>query len=429
MLVDTEDPETWLLSAVFQDEKRIHDAAAVVSPEDFSAEDKRLTFIAMLDLANSGKPIDMLHVEGRLNEMGMWKRVGWDALERFTDGSPIPERIADYGIMVREQAKRRALRSLMELCVARIESREKTADCISLTLEGIWRLMANSTKAEAKSLREIMPEVLNQMQGERTRTGELVGMSTGIHQLDQATTGVRPDEFWVVGALPGRGKTAFGLQVAVSAANNGFPAAIFSLEMTRGQIVRRYLAGNTNVGSAGIRDPQILAEQRWQEFIQEAAEISKLPLYIDDSSMLSIQELSARARLYIRRFGAKLIIVDYLRLVQSPGRELREKMANTADVLRQIAKDEHVSVMALSQLSRPGDINDRPSMISLKESGDIEAAAHVVLLLYQPIADDNQPSGEDEIIIGKQRNGPLGTIPAYFDRRTLTFREREMVAR
>jgi replicative DNA helicase len=130
----------------------------------------------------------------------------------------------------------------------------------------------------------------------------------------------------------------------------------------------------------------------------------------------------------VRRNGVKLVVVDYLRLVRSKGRDLREKVGNVADGLRQLAKNENICVVLLSQLARPGDINERPTMLSLKESGDIEAHANIVLLLYMPVDNKNEPTGEDEIIIGKSREGPLGAIPVLLHKARLQFVGRVVAA-
>jgi replicative DNA helicase len=162
------------------------------------------------------------------------------------------------------------------------------------------------------------------------------------------------------------------------------------------------------------------------ELLRAAGAIAECPIYVDDRPSLKIQELLASARLYIRRHGVKLIVVDYLRLVDAPGRELRDRVGYVANALRQLAKSERIGVVLLSQLRRPeGGINARPTMLDLKESGDIEAHSHVVLLPYLPVGDDGRPVPEDELlIIGKNRNGGVGSLPVYFDERRLQFFDR-----
>ena len=159
------------------------------------------------------------------------------------------------------------------------------------------------------------------------------------------------------------------------------------------------------------------------ELGEAAASIAEWPIYVDDRSTLKISELVASARLYIRHHGVRLFVVDYLRLVEGPGRDLRERISYVADSLRQLAKTERIGVVLLSQLRRPeSGINSRPSMLDLKESGDIEAHSHVVLLPYLPVADDGKPVPEEQLlIIGKNRNGGIGSLPVYFDEKRLQF--------
>jgi replicative DNA helicase len=159
---------------------------------------------------------------------------------------------------------------------------------------------------------------------------------------------------------------------------------------------------------------------------QTAAAVAECPIYVDDRPSLKIQELLASARLFIRRHGIKLILVDYLRLVDAPGRELRDRVGYVANSLRQLAKSERVGVVLLSQLRRPeGGINARPSMLDLKESGDIEAHSHVVLLPYLPVTEDGRPiPNEQMLVIGKNRNGGVGSLPVYFDEKRLQFFDR-----
>jgi replicative DNA helicase len=161
--------------------------------------------------------------------------------------------------------------------------------------------------------------------------------------------------------------------------------------------------------------------------LNQAAEMHTWPVFIDETAAIRSKELVNRVRLYVRRHKIELLVLDYIQLVQGQGRDIRERVSHVANVLRVIAKEEGIALIVLSQLSRPGDINERPTMLKLRESGDIEANAHTVLLLYQPIDTDTaQPTGYDEIIIGKQRNGPLSTIPVAFHRKKLAYVSREI---
>ena len=222
--------------------------------------------------------------------------------------------------------------------------------------------------------------------------------------------------------MSGRGKTALGAQMAIANVERGTPVAFFSLEMTPDELGCRFLANQSKVSASRIRNPSFITNAQWRELAECTANMAKWPLFVDGSSSLTIQQLIARARLYIRRFECKLVLVDYLRLIKAPGKEIREQVGNVIDALRQLAKTERIGVVALSQLARPkdGKINTRPTMLGLRESGDIEAHAHVVLLIYMP-SKQNEPTGADEIIIGKNRHGPIGSIKVTFSRDRLKF--------
>ena len=300
-----------------------------------------------------------------------------------------------------------------------------TDECLQLVQESLLQIEAASGKTTVHHVKEFMPEVLRELETQAQNQG-LVGMTTGIHSLDLVTGGIRRGELWTIGALPGKGKTALGVQVALANGTAGTPIYAFSLEMQDLEIGKRFLAAKSSVPAVQIRNPQTIRPDRWADLLQAAADISECPIYVDARGSIKIQELLASARLYIRRHGVKLIVVDYLRLVDAPGRDLRERVSYVANALRQLAKTERVGVVLLSQLRRPeGGINSRPTMLDLKESGDIEAHSHVVLLPYLPVGDDGKPIPHEELlIIGKNRNGGVGSLPVYFDERRLQFLDR-----
>jgi replicative DNA helicase len=281
--------------------------------------------------------------------------------------------------------------------------------------EQLLRLHAEVTPDRVAKLGQFLPEVIRHLEA-RAKTQGLIGLTTGIADLDGATTGIRPGELWVIGAMPGRGKTVLGAQIALANVSSGHPVAFFSLEMSRADLAERFLSSRSSVSASKVRNPSYIDSNDWRELANCIENLSELDLYVDDSSSLSIQSLIARARLLVRRKGCRLIVVDYLRLVQAPGREIREQVSNATDALRQFAKTEGVGVIALSQLARPRDrnLNSRPTVLGLKESGDVEAHAHVVLLIHMP-SKSGEPTGMDEIIIGKNRHGPIGAIDVTFN--------------
>jgi replicative DNA helicase len=292
--------------------------------------------------------------------------------------------------------------------------------------ESLLAIEATDGKKVARKGWDIMPELMDELKRQSKCEG-LVGFTTGVHSLDEMTGGIRPGELWAVGALPGRGKTALGAQMILANAKAGVPVMSFSIEMSAIELCKRLLAASSKVSAGLIRNPRYIPADRWLELGEAAATLGELPIYVDDRGSLKIDQLLASARLFIRRHQIALIVVDYLQIVQAPGRDIKDQVSYTAKALRAFAKSENVAVVQLSQLSRPKgkDINARPTMIDLKESGAIEETSHVVLLPYMPLDDAGKfVADQQELIVGKSRNGSVGSLPVVFDTKRLQFRER-----
>lgn len=414
--------EKTVLGLCFHNPQTAGEATSQLCPDDFSLSAHRSIFCAISTLVADGTHVDELTLAQQLGKE-LEAVGGYSFLSSLTEG--VVRRAIDPQIAVLKGAsRRRQIRNACELAMLACEQGSETTDeCLTLISDALLKIESNNSKQLPASLADAMPVVIQELQTQSKQEG-LVGMTTGVAGLDWATTGIRPGELWVVGALPGRGKTALGAQILLANGSDKVPSLAFSLEMTKSEIAKRLLAAKC-LSAGKLRNPRYISADGWRDLLESAAEMSTLPIWIDDSPSLTVQEIVSRARLFIRKHGVRLVVVDYLRLVQSSGRDLRERVGNTADALRTLAKTEQVGVVLLSQLRRPeGGINSRPSMIELKESGDIEAHAHVVLLLYMPVGDDGKPVGEDEIIIGKQRHGPIGSHPVRFSETTLQFQDR-----
>jgi len=227
---------------------------------------------------------------------------------------------------------------------------------------------------------------------------ELVGLRVGIGTIDYATTGIRPGEYWVVGGAPSRGKTILGNQIGVTSARAGVPVLIFSCEMTKEQLVKRMVPIVSGVAAAKVRDFRNGGAADYEAIQKATNEILTWPMWVCDPDGMSAEEMCAIAKLHIRRHGVRLVVVDYLQIVNAEGKDLRAKVGYSSNALRSLAKTERIGVVALSQLRRPVNEADRPTMFALKESGDIEAHAHTILLLHRPKDDQGQWSGTDEVI-------------------------------
>jgi replicative DNA helicase len=430
------DAERTVLGCSLADPQSLHRALPVLSAHDFSLDSHRRIFGVMTDLAEAGKPVDALTVTDLLIAKGQLEMIGGvayvaDLGQQVDAGLARVTNIEYYTSLILDKSRRRQARAAGDrLMHSADDPSVDTEECLQLVQESLLQIEAAAGKNGARHVKEVMPLLLRELETQSVNQG-LVGMTTGLHSLDVATGGIRPGELWTIGALPGRGKTALGVQVTLANGAEGVPTLVFSLEMQDMEIGKRFLAARSSVPAFQIRNPQAIKQERWPDLVQAAADVADCPIYIDDRPSLKIQELLASARLYIRRYGVKLIVVDYLRLVDAPGRELRERVAYVANALRQLAKTERIGVILLSQLRRPeGGINSRPTMLDLKESGDTEAHSHVVLLPYLPVANGGWPIPEDQLlIIGKNRNGGVGALPVYFDERRLQFVDRTTAER
>jgi replicative DNA helicase len=271
---------------------------------------------------------------------------------------------------------------------------------------------------------EFMQQVMDDIQKQNGSQG-LIGLPTGLPPLDHTTGGLRRGELVVLGARPGAGKSALATQIAIANAEAGTPVGFFSLEMSRWDLGRRFLSAETPVPAFRIRDPRKLDKPMWDVLCEGSKRIKTWNIHVDDNGSLTINELIARAKLMISQHKVKLIIVDYLQLVRAPElREIRERVGYVANALRLLAKSEQIPVVLLSQLRRPERVNDEPTLIDLKESGEIEAHAHVVLLIHAPVEPDMRPSIEQKILIAKNRNGIRGQIQVVLNDGKLLFFER-----
>lgn len=418
------DAEKSVLGSILLNNETYPEAASLLTPEEFHLDSHRKLFSSMVEIFESGGSVDLITITNQLATRKEIEAVGGVTyISSLTDGLPLRPSIASYCKIVRDKYRRRQLILACETGIAAaLENTESTPECLSIVEEKLLAIRGNEVNSKLHPIREVMPEVVEQLRDEAEGRAEL-GISYGLTSLDDWIGRMRPEELIVIGALPGRGKTALSAQIISANAPGGLPVLDFSLEMSRWQLGKRLIAANSRVPAARIRQPKTLKET-WTEVLETAGKLSDWPVWFDDSATITLQELTARARLAVRQHGIKVVIVDYLRLVSARGKDLREKVGNVANGLRILAKQERITVVLLSQLSRPKEINERPTMLDLKESGDIEAHANVVLLLYTP-EEKGQPTGEDEIVIGKCREGTRGPVPVFLDKRKLQFVPRE----
>jgi replicative DNA helicase len=430
------DAEKTVLGCLLLDPGCLYRALPMLRSDDFSLDSHRRIFGAIAELAEAGLPVDDLTLTNALIAKRLLQQVGGveyvGALtDRVTGELARVTNVEHYAQLLGDRSQRRqAVAAANALIAAAEDPSVPTRDCLLAVQESLLQIESDSAPgACARHVKDILPEVLRELETQATSIGGLVGMPTGLTSLDHATGGIRNGELWTIGALPGKGKTALGIQMLLANGSAKTPSYAFSLEMQGIELGKRFLAARSPVPAMQVRNPQSIRPERWLELAETAAEISSWPIYIDDRSSIKISELCASARLYVRRYGVRLVVVDYLRLVEAPGRDAVDQVGYVANALRKLAKTEQIGVLLLSQLRKPerAGSNIKPNYLDLKDSNDIAAHSHVVLLPHLPLADDGRTIPEEQLlIVAKNRNGALGSLPIYFDERRLQFFDREV---
>ena len=412
--------ERTLLGAILLDPRLIYECGSVRA-EWFALSAHREIFSAMQRLDSSGKLIDTVTLASELGNK-LEPVGGYVALSDLINGSIERQNVAGWVEIIGDAAKRRHLAALCQNLLLQVDNRaNNTNDLLDTAESRILTLRASGAVSKVSHVRTVAPVVLNEICAQMKRKDELVGLSVGIDSIDYATTGIRPGEYWVVGGAPSRGKTVLGGQMVATSARAGVPVLVFSYEMTKEQLVKRMLPRLSGVPACRVRDFRYGSDAQYEAIQKATDEILTWPMWVCDPDGMSADEMCTTAKFYIRRHGVRLVVVDYLQIINAGGQDIRARVGASSNALRSLAKAEGIGVVALSQLRRPADEADRPTMFALKESGDIEAHAHTVLLLYRPKDESGQWSGRDEVIIAKQREGVVGTELVTLDSRILWF--------
>jgi replicative DNA helicase len=414
--------ERTILGAILLDNDVIHQASASLHPDDFYLDAHRRIFKRMLEL----EAIDPVTLTERLQRHGELEAVGGVAyLSALVDRMPHTPNIEHYVRLVKEKSNLRSIIAAANRAVSMAEGNEAAAEVISALEGDLLDLVEDRSKT--RTLPEIAGAFLSNLQTLREMPrNTTLGLSYGIESLDRFTTGIREADYTLIAGRSGNGKSALVRKIARENAKAGNPVAVFTPEVTGEQFFSMLVPLESHLPFFKVRDPRWLSKEDIAEIQSVTDRIMQWPLWIDDTSGITISELVAKAKLQIAK-GAKLIIVDYLQLVQAPGAKTeRDRVNEISGGLRHLAKATKVPVIALSQLARPNDRNpnERPTMFHLKESGNLEQDAYNILLLFRPV-DDNGFTGSDEIIIAKQRFGEAGTfVPVTFDKHRVTYVER-----
>lgn len=420
------DAERTILGAILLDNAAYDHAAAILRADDFGLTAHGLVFRRMGEMLGCGRSVDLITLGEDLASRAELDTIGGRAwLASLIEGVPRRVSIGDYVHIVREKRILRDLRQIGEGLASQVQDVGASAEnLLGETAQRLLELRASTEAQRETSISAAIVPLLDRLQRERTRTHELLGLPTGIGCYDTVTRGLKDGEINIWGARSGVGKSAVMVQTGAENGRRGTPVLLFSLEMTREQILRRILSAVSGISFPRVRDPKWATEQDMEAIRRASEKIAEWPLHIEDASGITIDRLTAMARLAIRAHGVKLVAVDYAQIVSADGRDERLRVANVSRGLTRLAKDEGVPVLVLSQLARTERINAnrRPTMSDLRESSQLENDAHCIALLHRPWdEEEGRLSSQAELIIAKQRSGETGVFPLTFDRRTLTF--------
>jgi replicative DNA helicase len=385
-------------------------------------------FTTLSEMYDTRAAIDVITLQQRLKDKQLLEQVGGIAyLSPLPDLVPSAANLSYYLDIVQEKY---LLRKMIQICtdvVGRVYNHEGEVDALMDEVErDILRIGESRVQEQSNNIKELVKRAINQIEDFHQRQGMLTGVGTGFTDLDKMTSGLHPGEMIVIAARPSMGKTSLAMNIAEHVAlEQKLPVGVFSLEMTSESLVLRMLCSRSRVNLRNIRDG-FLAERDFPKLTGAAGKLANAPLFIDDSSGLSILQLRAKARRMSQQYGIKLFVIDYLQLLHSTARRAENRQQEIADIsngVKSLAKELNVPVIVLSQLNREleKDKNRKPRMSDLRESGSIEQDADLVGLLYKPSSGDDEESGGEEqdavpvnLLIAKQRNGPTGDVHLTF---------------
>ena len=415
--------EESLLGGVLLDNTAIDRALEFVTPEDFYREAHRKIMRAMLELNQRGEPVDLVTLAEALKGRGDLAGIGGATfLAELADKVPTAANTAFYARIVRQKAVLRSLiQTATEIATMGYESTADVDEFLDQAEHRIFEISERKVRPTFFRIRDIMVDSMKAIEQLYERKELVTGVPTGFIDLDKLTAGFQPADLIIIAGRPSMGKTAFALNIAQYAAMSAkLAVGIFSLEMSKEQLVLRMLCSEARVDQSKVR-AGFAAERDFPKLALAASRLADSPIYIDDTPALSVLELRAKARRLKRERESKLgmIIVDYLQLMRghdsADNRE--QEISSISRSLKALAKELDVPVIALSQLNRQVETRaeKRPVMADLRESGAIEQDADVIAFLYRPIVyDKNAEERAAEVIVAKQRNGPIGTVPLTF---------------
>ena len=410
--------EQSVIGSMIMDREAIIVASELITGEDFYNKQYGILFEAMVELNEEGSPVDLVTLQNRLREKDVPPEVSsLEFVRELITVVPTSANIKYYANIVAEKSTlRKLIRLNEEIANTCYLEKESLEFILEDTEKRVFQLVQKRNLGDFVPIRQIVMNAMDRIEIASKNKGSVTGIPTGFTDLDYRTAGMQPSDLVLIAARPSMGKTAFVLNIAQYVAfKKKLTVAIFSLEMSKEQLVNRMFSLESSVDAQKLRTGQ-LNDQEWERLIESAGVIGRSNLIIDDTPGISVSELRSKCRKFKLEHDLSMIIIDYLQLMSGSGRtdSRQQEISDISRSLKSLARELGVPVLALSQLSRAVEQrpDHRPMLSDLRESGAIEQDADVVMFLYRDdyYNHDSEKKGVSEVIIAKQRNGPIGTV-------------------
>ncbi|QKY70811.1 replicative DNA helicase [Lentibacillus sp. CBA3610] len=415
--------EQAVIGAVFLEPEALSSAAERLMPDDFYRASHQRIFDTMLKLIDKGEPIDLVTVTTSLsNEKKLDEAGGVAYLSDLAGSVPTAANIVYYSKIVEEKALlRRLIRTATDIVTSGFASEDDVENVLNEAEKNILEVSSQKNSGNFKAIKDVLIDVYDNIEQLHNHDGDVTGIPTGYRDLDQITSGFQRNDLIIIAARPSVGKTAFALNIAQNVSiNTDENVAIFSLEMGADQLVSRMLCAEGNIDAQRLRTGKLEPDD-WSKLTMAMGSLSNAGIYIDDSPGIRVSEIRSKCRRLKQEHGLGMILIDYLQLIQGSGNSKENRQQEVSEIsraLKALARELNVPLIALSQLSRGVEARQdkRPMMSDLRESGSIEQDADIVGFLYRDDYYDQESEKQNiiEIIISKQRNGPVGNVELAF---------------
>ncbi|OGP80281.1 MAG: replicative DNA helicase [Deltaproteobacteria bacterium RBG_16_49_23] len=423
--------EQAVLGGILIENEAINRVMEILSPDDFYRDGHRKLYGALIDLSDRDEPADLITMTNELRKRDQLDAIGGASYLAFLiDSIPTAANIEYYAKIVREKSVlRKLIETSTEIITQSYQDRGDVENFLDEAEKAIFEISERRVRPSFYSIREVVKDSLDTISKLYEKKEHITGVPSGFKELDKMTAGFQPSDLIIVAGRPSMGKTAFCLNIAQYAAiERKTPSAIFSLEMSKEQLVIRMLCSQSQVEGNRLRTG-FLHESDWTKLTLAAGTLYEAPIFIDDTAALSALELRAKARRLKAEHRVGLLVIDYLQLMKGRARveSRQQEISEISRSLKGLAKELNIPIIAVSQLSRKTEERhgNRPQLSDLRESGAIEQDADVILFLFREEVYNRQEEnqGKAELIIGKQRNGPIGKVDLAFLDKFTTFKD------